>query len=391
MPERTHLPGVASCAHEAETADSSNLGTMRQNRAENGLNQRKKVRITVETQSWIDLFCFGWGWRRLAAREPAARRRGAGMQGMPVQTAAVALAPGAAEQRVRGHHQVAPLGHDHAAGERLLTEIRVHSGDHVKAGQVLMKIDPRQQQATVDAQRATERQKKALYDYNTMEVERQRKLFDAGVTSRDAYDQAQQAYENAKADYESAVQRARRRKSCWATTRSARPSTAWWAIFPCMWAIMLRRSSTPTLTTVDENKDLEAYIYVPTERASQVRMGLEVDLTDNGGKLLEKTKIDFVSPEVDTTLQGILVKAPVHSSPEMLRTAQMIKARVIWSTTPMAVVPVLAVTRQGGQSFVYVAQQQNGHYVARADRGHAGRYCGQQLLRHIGAEPGRQA
>jgi hypothetical protein len=28
------------------------------------------------------------------------------------------------------------------------------------------------------------------------------------------------------------------------------------------------------LTTVDENKDLEAYIYVPTERASQVRMGL---------------------------------------------------------------------------------------------------------------------
>ena len=30
----------------------------------------------------------------------------------------------------------------------------------------------------------------------------------------------------------------------------------------------------------------------------------------------------------------------------------------------MAVVPVLAVTRQGGQSFVFVAQQQNGHFVA---------------------------
>ena len=29
----------------------------------------------------------------------------------------------------------------------------------------------------------------------------------------------------------------------------------------------------------------------------------------------------------------------------------------------MAVVPVLAVTRQGGQSFVFVAQQQNGHYL----------------------------
>ena len=30
-------------------------------------------------------------------------------------------------------------------------------------------------------------------------------------------------------------------------------------------------SSTTTLTTVDEDKDLEAYIYVPTERASEAR------------------------------------------------------------------------------------------------------------------------
>ena len=118
------------------------------------------------------------------------------------------------------------------------------------------------------------------------------------------------------------------------------------------------------LTTVDENKDLEAYIYVPTERAGQVRQGLEVDLTDTNGNLLEKTKIDFLSSEVDSTLQGILVKAPVRATPEILRTAQMVKARVVWSTTPMAVIPVLAVTRQGGQSFVFVARQQNGHWFA---------------------------
>jgi hypothetical protein len=30
----------------------------------------------------------------------------------------------------------------------------------------------------------------------------------------------------------------------------------------------------------------------------------------------------------------------------------------------MAVVPVLAVIRQGGQSFVFVARQQDGHFVA---------------------------
>jgi multidrug efflux pump subunit AcrA (membrane-fusion protein) len=95
-----------------------------------------------------------------------------------------------------------------------------------------------------------------------------------------------------------------------------------------------------------------------------VRMGLGVDLMDTNGNLLEKTKIDFLSPQVDSTLQGILVKAPVHPTPEILRNAQLVKARVIWSTTPMAVIPVLAVTRQGGQSFVFVARQQNGHTMA---------------------------
>ena len=50
----------------------------------------------------------------------------------------------------------------------------------------------------------------------------------------------------------------------------------------------------------------------PPSAPAKCVMGLAVDLTDNNGKLLEKTKIDFVSPQVDSTLQGILVKAPVQ-------------------------------------------------------------------------------
>ena len=52
---------------------------------------------------------------------------------------------------------------------------------------------------------ATERQKKAVYDYATVQFDRQKKLFEAGIISRDVFDQAQQAYDNSKADYESAV------------------------------------------------------------------------------------------------------------------------------------------------------------------------------------------
>jgi RND family efflux transporter MFP subunit len=285
------------------------------------------------------------------------------MQGMPVQTATVTLVPVA-----QSSEYVATVKSRRSATMQpqvsgVLTQIRVKSGDHVKAGQALMEIDPRQQQATVESQRATERQKKALYDYNVAESERQRKLFEAGITSRSVYDQAKQAYENTKADYESAVALRKTQEALLAYYTVRAPFAGVVGDIPVH--VGDYASPSTMLTTVDENKGLEAYIYVPTERASQVRMGQEVDLTDNSGKLLEKTNIYFVSPQVDSMLQGILVKAPLHSTAELLRTAQMVKAKVIWSTPPMAVIPVLAVIRQNGQSFVYVAQQQDGHFFAR--------------------------
>ena len=295
-------------------------------------------------------------------KKPAAPAA-AGMQGLPVQTVSVTLAPVA-----QASEYVATIKSRRSATlqpqvDGRLTQIRGRSGDHVKAGQVLMEIDPQHQLATVESQRATERQKKALYDYNVSEIERQRKLFEAGVTSRDVYEQAQQAFENSKADYQSAVALTKTQEEQLAYYTVRAPFAGVIGDIPVHVGDYV--SSTTMLTTVDENKDLEAYIYVPTERGGQVKLGLLVDLTDNTGKLLEKSQIDFVSPEVDSTLQGILVKAPIHAGPEVLRNAQLVTARIIWSTTPMAVVPILAVKRQGGQSFVFVAKQQDGHLVAQ--------------------------
>jgi multidrug efflux pump subunit AcrA (membrane-fusion protein) len=82
------------------------------------------------------------------------------------------------------------------------------------------------------------------------------------------------------------------------------------------------------------------------------------------------------------------VKAPVHATPDILRNAQMVKAQVIWSTTPMAVVPVLAVTRQGGQSFVFVAHQQDGHWSAQQTSVTLGDTVGNSYAISSGLKPG---
>src|SRR5438309_1647346 len=85
-----------------------------------------------------------------------------------------------------------------------LTRILVKSGDHVRAGQVLMTIDPLKQQATVDQQVSTEAQKKVVFDYAARELDRQQHLFDAGVASKQVYEQAVQSYDNSKADWDAA-------------------------------------------------------------------------------------------------------------------------------------------------------------------------------------------
>jgi RND family efflux transporter MFP subunit len=243
-----------------------------------------------------------------------------------------------------------------------IVKIFVKSGDAVKAGQVLMRIDPLKQMASVQSQQGTQAQKKALYDYTKIQLERQRKLFEAGVVSQDAYDQAAQAYENAKGDYESNAALTDTQKQQLAYYDIRAPFNGIVGDIPVHLGDYV--SATTLLTTVDENADLEAYIYIPTERAGQIRMGLPVEILDTSGNLLIKSKISFLSPQVDNGLQSILAKAEIPRTAEILRNQQLVRARVTWSTAPAPVVPVLAVSLIGGQTFVYLAAPKGDGFVA---------------------------
>lgn len=243
-----------------------------------------------------------------------------------------------------------------------LTRILVKSGDSVKAGQLLMTIDPLKQQATVLQEQGTQAQKQAVYQYSEVDLDRQRKLFEAGVISRATLDQAEQAYKNSRGDYESAAAQTDTQKQQLAYYQIRAPFAGIVGDIPVHVGDYV--SPTTMLTTVDENSQLEAYIYIPTERASQVRQGLPVDLTDTAGNVLAKSSISFLSPQVDNGLQSILAKAEVPRSAELLRNQQLVKARITWSSKPAPVVPILAVTRVGGQAFVYVAAPKGDGYSA---------------------------
>ncbi len=323
----------------------------------------------------------------VGCKQPVAASAPATMQALPVQTLEVALSPVeqssdyVATVKSRRSTTVMPQ----VSGN--LTQILVKSGDHVQAGQLIMTVDPTRQQALVDAQRATENQKKALFDYATIQIERQHKLFDAGVISRDALDQADQAFKNTRADWEATIATRKSLEEQLSYYRIKAPFEGTVGDVPVHLGDYVTTAS--ALTTVDENKDLEAYIYIPTERSAEVRPGLPVQLLDPSGKVVETTSVDFLSPQVDSTLQGILVKAPVHSGPEALRSAQLVKARIVWKTSPMPVIPFLAVSRQGGQSFVFLAvKQPDGHFAAHQISVGLGETVGNSYSVSSGLKPG---
>ena len=247
--------------------------------------------------------------------------------------------------------------------EGTITKILVKSGDHVRSGQPLITIDPLKQEAIVNQQRSTEAQLKATYEYNRSELERQKGLYEGGVASKQAYDQAVQNFENSKAAWEAATAARVSQQQELAYYNLRAPFDGIVGDIPVHLGDYV--SSQTLLTTVDENKDLEAYIYIPTDLAGKIQMGLPVEIVTSTGEPIETTKIYFVAPQVDNALQGILVKAPVHASLDRFRNSQLVKARVVWSTAPAPTIPVLAVTRIGGQPFVYVAVQSGNGHVAK--------------------------
>jgi RND family efflux transporter MFP subunit len=339
--------------------------------------------LAIMAQSGLVLFAIlaNLGCNRTEAKQPA---RGP----MPVKTQTISLSP-----VPRADEYVATVKSRRSASIQpqvsgTLTRILVKSGDHVRAGQVLMTIDPLKQQATVDQERSTEAQKKAVYDYNRIELDRQRVLYESGVTSKQSYDQAVQAFANSKADWEAATAAKVTQQRELDYYNLQAPFEGIVGDIPVHLGDYV--SSQTLLTTVDENKELEAYVYIPTERAANIRMDLPVQIITSTGDLIESSKIYFISPQVDNALQGILVKAPVHTSLDRFRNEQLVKARVIWSTAPAPTVPVLAVTRIGGQPFVYVATQQGNGHVAKQRAVTLGDTIGNDYAVTGGLTPGEQ-
>lgn len=109
------------------------------------------------------------------------------------------------------------------------------------------------------------------------------------------------------------------------------------------------------LASITQNQDLDLEIAIPVSEADRLRTGLPVELSLFGSDdVIATGAINFVSPTTDTDTQTVLAEARFSTPRQPLQDDQRLEVRVIWDERPGILVPSTAITRMGGETFVYV-------------------------------------
>jgi RND family efflux transporter MFP subunit len=267
-------------------------------------------------------------------------------------------------------------------------KLLVSPGQRVSAGTPLIQIDAGKQEAAVNNQEANREARLAALALAERQFTRAKELAEAGVISKSQLDQAKTAYDSAKAEVEATQASVQEQRVQLRYYTIKAPTAGIVGEIPVR--VGDRVTPDTILTTVDIGGELEAYISIPADKSGQVRVGTPVEIIIDPTQPGVRAKIVFVSPRVDPELQTLLVKAEIPNDNRFFRNEQVARARVFWSEEEVPTVPVTAVTRLGGQFFIFVAGDRDGKLVAQQRPIQVGEVVGNNYVVREGVTAGER-
>jgi RND family efflux transporter MFP subunit len=274
--------------------------------------------------------------------------------------------------------------------EGLIKRIFVKAGDRVKQGTPLVQINEDRQAAAVSSAEANLAGAEADVTYWQQQAKRLEALVTAGAVSKAEFDQAQNSLRTAEA----------RLKALRAQVQEGRVQLAFFRVVAPQSGVVGdipvregdRVTTSTVITTIDDKEGLEAYIQVPLDRSTQVRIGLPVQLLDGEGKVVATNPITFVAPRVDDATQTVLVKSLLReSTPASIRVLQFVRTRIVWREVQGLKIPITAVVRIAGQYFCFVAEAgQGGGLVAKQRAIDVGEVAGNDYVIRSGLKAGEK-
>ena len=299
------------------------------------------------------------------------------MQPVPVRDTSEFLATLVSRSSVALYPQV--VGH--------VSRIFAKPGQQVKTGTPLVEIDPSQQQATLDQSVATKNLKEATLKNADEKAKRAETLFAEGLMSKQDHDQALSDRDVAAADVKAAGAQIQANASQLRFFTIAAPFDGVVGDVPVKLGDLVTTQT--KVTTVDQNDALEAYVSIPVERAQDIGPTSHVELYDSRGATLGESAVTFVADQASADTQLVLIKGLFVNSAK-LRAAQWVRARVVWSVKPGLLLPTLAVMRQSGQTFAFVAEHDGAGFVAKQRKVTLGAIDGNAYVVEGGLAPGER-
>ena len=250
--------------------------------------------------------------------------------------------------------------------EGKVDQVLVDVGDHVAAGQAIVKVVPTELQLTLDQQRAALRQararlglpeegddlkdvrlaaevKKAAADLNDAEQKynRTKSLYDQGLVPRQNYDEAEARYNAARAAYDLSVQvvenlRAQLAQSRASTTLAQKKVSDSIIRAPFAGEVKERhvtqgqylKVQTPVMVIVNADP-LRVRLKVPEKMAAWVRVGQLVTVSVDAYSDRSFTgKISRINPSVDQQTRAFEVEALIQNRERLLKPGFFAKASI---------------------------------------------------------------
>ncbi len=239
-----------------------------------------------------------------------------------------------------------------------IQRITARPGQRVKAGQVLLEVDPRRERAGVRGAQAQRRSAEAQRRFAQSTRQRAEQLMKEGIMSRQDYEQAVAQAQMAEASARSAEAQLQAERVELGFNRVTAPFAGVLGDIP----VKLGDYVTPQteLTSVDQSRALEVSVAVPPERAAEIQTGSTlVEVLDDEGNPVVSAPAFFVAPTPDPRTQLVEVKAAFENTVG-LRAGQVVHTRVVYETRESLRLPTFAVTQQSSQFFAMVAAQGDG-------------------------------
>lgn len=234
-----------------------------------------------------------------------------------------------------------------------VSERMVDVGDHVTAGQILARIEPREQEADVEAANAAVDAAEAQLKQAAAAFERQADLLTRGFTTRSTHDQAQAALRTAEGSLTSAK----------AQAETARESLSYTVLISSAAGIVTARNievgqvaqAGQAAFTLAEDGPRDAVFFLYESILSGKPADDTIALTLVGDPAVAATgRLREVAPTVDTQSGTVRVKVGVETLPAEMTLGSAVIGTGHWTPRDAIILPWSALTGQGDSPAVWI-------------------------------------